>query len=142
LLFVSQAQQEQIDKLNQLFEKLLHIADQSNREKVQRQNTDINLKWTNTINSIDNQIETLSQIAQNWLDLERDIAAVEKSLLNITDKVKEIDFGQKSQSQLEEVKNNILVSMSLISTRIDISITCLIYIHFKSKSNIKTFLMM
>lgn len=111
----------------------MHIADQSNREKVQRQNTDINLKWTNTINSIDNQIETLSQIAQNWLDLERDIAAVEKSLLNITDKVKEIDFGQKSQSQLEEVKNNILVSMSLISTRIDISITCLIYIHFKSE---------
>jgi len=86
----------------------LHIADQSNREKVQRQNTDINLKWTNTINSIDNQIETLSQIAQNWLDLERDIAAIEKSLSNITDKVKEIDFGQKSQSQLEEVKNNIL----------------------------------
>jgi uncharacterized phage infection (PIP) family protein YhgE len=118
-----QAQQEQIDKLNQLFEKLLHIADQSNREKVQRQNTDINLKWTNTINSIDNQIETLSQIAQNWLDLERDIAAIEKSLSNITDKVKEIDFGQKSQSQLEEVKNNILVSMSLISSRINISIT-------------------
>lgn len=108
-----QAQQEQIDKLNQLFEKLLHIADQTNREKIQRQNTDINLKWTNTINSIDNQIETLSQIAQNWLDLEKDIAAVEKSLLNITDKVKEIDFGQKSQSQLEEVKNNILVSMHL-----------------------------
>lgn len=89
----------------------MHIADQSNREKIQRQNTDINLKWTNTINSIDNQIESLSQIAQNWLDLERDAAVIEKSLLSLTDKVKDIDFGQKTQSQLEEVKNNILVSL-------------------------------
>jgi uncharacterized protein YpuA (DUF1002 family) len=106
----SQAQQDQIDTLNQLAEKLLHIADQSNREKIQRQSTDINLKWTNTINSIDNQIETLSQIAQNWSDLERDISTVEKSLSSLTDKVRDIEFGQKTQPLLEDVKNNILVS--------------------------------
>jgi uncharacterized protein YpuA (DUF1002 family) len=106
----SQAQQDQIDTLNQLAEKLLHVADQPNREKIQRQSTDINLKWTNTINSIDNQIETLSQIAQNWSDLERDISTVEKSLSSLTDKVKDIEFGQKTQPLLEDVKNNILVS--------------------------------
>lgn len=88
----------------------MHVADQPNREKIQRQSTDINLKWTNTINSIDNQIETLSQIAQNWSDLERDINTVEKSLLSLADKTKDIDFGQKTQPLLEEVKNNILVS--------------------------------
>lgn len=88
----------------------MHVADQSNREKIQRQNTDINLKWTNTINSIDNQIETLSQIAQSWSELESDITIVESSLAKLTDKVKDIEFGQKTQSLLEEVKNNILVS--------------------------------
>lgn len=105
-----QAQQDQIDNLNQLSEKLLHVADQKNREKIQRQNTDINLKWTNTINSIDNQIETLSQIAQNWTDLERDINAIEKSVANLAEKTKEIDFGQKPQPVLEDLKNTILVS--------------------------------
>lgn len=91
----------------------MHVADQQNREKIQRQNTDINLKWTNTINSIDNQIETLSQIAQNWSDLERDINLIEKGLLNIADKTKEIDIGEKSQPLLEETKNNILVSCDI-----------------------------
>lgn len=105
-----QAQQDQIDTLNQLAEKLLHVADQSNREKIQRNNTDINLKWTNTINSIDNQIETLSQISQNWSDFERDFVTIEKSLSILTDKVKDIELGQKSQTLLEEVKNSILVS--------------------------------
>lgn len=90
------------------------VADQPNREKIQRQNTDINLKWTNTINSIDNQIETLSHILQNWINLERDISAIDKSLVTLKEKVKDIDFGQKSQPQLEEVKNKILVSLSLI----------------------------
>lgn len=108
--FVSQAQQEQIDTLNQLAEKLLQAADQPNREKIQRQSTDINLKWTNTINSIDNQIETLSQIAQNWSELESDISTVEKSLASLTDRVKDIDFGQKTPALLEDVRNNILVS--------------------------------
>lgn len=89
------------------------MADQQNREKIQRQNTDINLKWTNTINSIDTQIETLSQIAQNWSDLERDINLIEKGLLNIADKTKEIDIGEKSQPLLEETKNNILVSCDI-----------------------------
>lgn len=89
------------------------MADQQNREKIQRQNTDINLKWTNTINSIDNQIETLSQIAQNWSDLERDINVIEKGLHNIADKTKEIDIGEKSQPLLEETKNNILVSCDI-----------------------------
>lgn len=88
----------------------MHVADQKNREKIQRQNTDINLKWTNTINSIDNQIETLSQIAQNWTDLERDINAIEKSVGNLSEKIKEIEFGQKPQPLLEELKNTILVS--------------------------------
>jgi acyl carrier protein phosphodiesterase len=120
-LFISQAQQDQIDTVNQLAEKLLHVADQSNREKIQRQNTDINLKWTNTINSIDNQIETLSQIAQNWTDLERDINIVERSLQSLTDKVKDIEFGQKSQALLEDVKNNILVSLIIIFNFIFIS---------------------
>ena len=104
-------QQDQIDLLNQLAEKLLHVASQPNREKIQRQNTDINLKWTNTINSIDNQIETLSQIVQNWTDLQRDISTVEKSLSSLADKVKDIEFGQKTQPLLEEVKNSILVSV-------------------------------
>lgn len=89
---------------------MLHVADQPNRENIQRQNTDINLKWTNTINSIDNQIETLSQIAQNWSELERDISATEKSLASLTDKVKDIEFEQKTQPLLEDVKNNIIVS--------------------------------
>lgn len=109
-IFYSQAQQDQLDTFNQLGEKLLHVADQKNREKIQRQNTDINLKWTNTINSIDNQIETLSQIAQNWSDLERDSCVIEKGLSNIKNKIKEIEIGEKSQPLLEEIKNNILVS--------------------------------
>jgi len=109
-----QAQQDQIDSLNQLAEKLLHAADQPNRERIQRQSTDVNLKWTNTINSIDNQIETLSQIAQNWSDLERDISTVEKSLSSLTERVKDIDFGQKTQPLLEDVKNSVLVSRPLI----------------------------
>jgi hypothetical protein len=93
----------------------LHVADQKNREKIQRQNTDINLKWTNTINSIDNQIETLSQIAQNWTDLERDINAIEKSVGNLAEKIKEIDFGQKPQPVLEDLKNTILVSRKMMT---------------------------
>lgn len=97
--------------MNQLAEKLLHVASQPNRDKIQRQNTDINLKWTNTINSIDNQIETLSQIVQNWTELQRDISTVEKSLSSLADKVKDIEFGQKTQPLLEEVKNSILVSV-------------------------------
>jgi membrane-anchored protein YejM (alkaline phosphatase superfamily) len=96
----------------------LHVADQKNRERIQRQNTDINLKWTNTINSIDNQIETLSQIAQNWVDLERDIVVIEKGLVILQNKVDEIDFGEKSQSLLEEIKNNILVSFEILTFRI------------------------
>lgn len=105
--------------MNQLAEKLLHVASQPNREKIQRQNTDINLKWTNTINSIDNQIETLSQIVQNWTELQRDISTVEKSLSSLADKVKDIEFGQKTQPLLEEVKNSILVSIgSRISMRL------------------------
>lgn len=103
-----------MDTFNQLGEKLLHVADQKNREKIQRQNTDINLKWTNTINSIDNQIETLSQIAQNWSDLERDINLIEKGLVVITDKINHLDIGEKSQPLLEETKNNILVSFCVI----------------------------
>ena len=101
----------------------MHVADQANREKIQRQSTDINLKWTNTINSIDNQIETLSQIAQNWSDLERDISTVERSLSSLTDKVKDIEFGQKTQPLLEDVKNNILVSLlfTFIADEDDIS---------------------
>lgn len=87
----------------------MHVADQPNREIIQRQNTDVNLKWTNTINSIDNQIETLSQIAQNWSDLERDISTVEKSLSSLAEKVKDIEFGQKAQPLLEDIKNCILV---------------------------------
>lgn len=93
----------------------MQSADQSNREKIQRQNTDINLKWTNTINSIDNQIETLSQIANNWSDFERDISSVEKSLSNLTDKVKDIEFCQRTLISLEEVKSNILVSIFIKS---------------------------
>lgn len=89
---------------------MLHAADQPNREGIQRQSTDINLKWTNTINSIDNQIETLSQISQNWLDLESDITSCERSLSSLTDRVKNIEFGQRTQQLLEEVKKNILVS--------------------------------
>jgi hypothetical protein len=108
-----QAQQEQIDLLNQLAEKLLHVADQPNREKIQKQNTDINLKWTNTINSIDNQIETLSTILQNWKELDTDFNNIEKGINNLSEKIKDIDFSQKSQNSLEEVKNNILVSAQL-----------------------------
>lgn len=98
------------------------VADQPNRERIQRQNTDINLKWTNTINSIDNQIETLSHILQNWINLERDISAIEKSLNTLKEKVKDIDFGQKSQSQLEEVKNKILVSSERNHRRTSLSV--------------------
>ena len=86
------------------------MADQVNRDKIQRQSTDINLKWTNTINSIDNQIETLSQIAQNWSEFESDIGTVEKSLSSLADRVKDIEFGQKTQPLLEADRNNILVS--------------------------------
>lgn len=88
----------------------MQVADQANREKIQRQNTDINLKWTNTINSIDNQIETLSQIEQNWSELETDLSSVEKTLASLADRVKDIDFGQKAPALLEDVRNNILVS--------------------------------
>lgn len=105
-----QAQQDQIDLLNQLAEKLLHVADQPSRERIQRQNQEINLKWTNAINSIDNQIETLSTIVQNWQDLERDLSVIDKSLSSLGDKVKDIDFNQKTQNSLEEVKSDILVS--------------------------------
>lgn len=110
-----QAHQDQIDLLNQQTEKLLPVADQPNRERIQRQNTDINLKWTNSINSIDNQIETLSHILQNWISLDRDISAIERSLNALKEKVKDIDFCQKSQTQLEEVKNKILVSRRILS---------------------------
>lgn len=91
----------------------MHVADQPNREKIQKQNTDINLKWTNSINSIDNQIETLSNILQNWNDLDKDFNDIEKGINNLSDKIKDIDFSQKSQNSLEEVKSNILVSALL-----------------------------
>lgn len=100
--------------MNQLAEKLLHIADQPSREKIQKQNIDINLKWTNTINSIDNQIETLTNILQNWNDLDKDFNHIEKSINNLSEKVKDIDFNQKTQNSLEEVKSNILVSRQKI----------------------------
>jgi hypothetical protein len=88
----------------------LHVADQPNREKIQHKNTDINLKWTNTINSIDNQIETLSQISHNWSQLVGGIASLEQDLSVLAGKVGEIELSQATQSLIESVKNNILVS--------------------------------
>lgn len=107
----SQDQQQEIVAFNQLTEKLLHVADQPNREKIQHKNTDINLKWTNTINSIDNQVETLSQISHNWSQLVGDIATLEQDLSILAGKVGEIELSQKTQSLIESVKNNILVSV-------------------------------
>jgi methionyl-tRNA formyltransferase len=96
-----------------LSEKILHTADQNNREKIQRQNTDINLKWTNTINSTDNQIESLSHIVQCWTNFDRDIIVIQKSLAGLSEKVKDIEVGQKTQALLEDKKNNILVRVDL-----------------------------
>lgn len=92
----------------------MKVSDQVTREKILHQNTDINLKWTNTINSFDNQIETLTHIAKHWSDLERDIITIEKSLTILTDRVKDIEFGQSTLALLEEEKDNILVSICLM----------------------------
>jgi hypothetical protein len=42
--------------------------------------------------------------------LERDINLIDKSLTGLNERVKDIDFGQKTQPLLEDVKNSILVS--------------------------------
>ena len=94
-------QQCEIDKLNELSQHIIDRADTEYRERVQKENTEINKAWTDNSNLLDNLRDNLIQLLHQWDQLEDILHELELKSNSLLEKDKNLDLIVKSTADIE-----------------------------------------
>lgn len=109
-----QAQQSEIDLLNQRAQEILRQADQHNSQIIESKNTELNREWSDLLNNFENRRETLTTLAERWEEFEKQLHLFETTLIRLEERSKHVDPIVRSRRQLEDTKNAIQVIIHLL----------------------------
>lgn len=98
-----------IDSINQLAQNLIRQADSRNRTVIEKENLALNQLWTDLVGDLENRLESFTNIADLWRELENKFHSLEKSATRLEERARHVDLVVRSRRQLEETKNAIQV---------------------------------
>lgn len=110
----SQAQNGELDTLNQRAQDILRQADSINRTQIESENTQINKDWKTTVYELENRIETLRELSEHWDEFDKRIHSFENKLVRLDERNRNVDAVVRSKQHLEDTKNVIQVSRTVL----------------------------
>lgn len=108
-MFLWQSQQGELDSLNKKAQEILRQADPTNRERIEKQNTDINRDWRTVIDNFETRKDVLTTLALHWEEFDNKLHAFENQIIRLEERLRNVDPVVRSRRQLEDTKHVIQV---------------------------------
>lgn len=112
-MFPRQAQNGELDTLNQRGQDILRQADSVNRTHIESENTEVNKDWKTIVYKLENRIETLRELSEHWDGFDKRIHSFENKLARLDERNRNVDAVVRSKQHLEDTKNVIQVSATV-----------------------------
>lgn len=96
--------------MNQKATELLREADPKNRQKIEKENLEINAAWNKFINDLEGRRDKLNSVANQWDTFEKKLNSFENQIIRLEERSRHVELIVRSRRQLEDTKNVIQVS--------------------------------